>query len=224
MNNKSLQHRFGIGAVIACAVLFLFIPALAFAEFPNPPAEKAARPGTTETAVLAGGCFWGMEGVFERLKGVTDVVSGYSGGHVRNPSYELVSSGTTGHAESIRITFDPSVISYGTLLKVYFSVAHDPTELNHQGPDYGTQYRSAIFYTSPEQKRVADEYIRALDKAKVFPSPIVTQVVPFQAFYRAEEYHQHYMDKNPDSTYIIVWDKPKVAALERLYPNLLAKK
>ncbi|MBN2353593.1 MAG: peptide-methionine (S)-S-oxide reductase MsrA [Spirochaetales bacterium] len=208
----------------ALTVLFLLFPGFAFADFPNPPAEKTARSGTTETAVLAGGCFWGMEGVFERLKGVTNVVSGYSGGRVRNPSYELVSSGTTGHAESIEITFDPSVISYGTLLKVFFSVAHNPTELNFQGPDHGTQYRSAVFYTGPEQKKVAEQYIRTLDKAKVFPSSIVTQVVPFNAFYPAEAYHQDFMDRNPTYPYIVFWDKPKVADLERMYPGLLQKK
>jgi peptide-methionine (S)-S-oxide reductase len=223
MQSNEHKRRTGLAAAVVAALL-ASLPALAFADFPNPPAEKPARPGTTETAVLAGGCFWGMEGVFERLKGVKDVVAGYSGGDKGTAEYELVSTGTTGHAESIRIVFDPSVTSYGTLLKVFFSVAHDPTELNYQGPDYGTQYRSVIFYASPEQKRVAEEYIRELDKAKVYPARIVTQVVPFTAFYPAEEYHQHYMDKNPDSPYIVIWDKPKVANLERMYPGLVAKK
>ncbi len=224
MSQQSLKHIRFTGPATVIAFVFLLLPALAFAQFPNPPAEKPAPRGTTETAVLAGGCFWGMEGVFERLKGVTEVVSGYAGGHVRRPSYELVSTGTTGHAESIRIVFDPSQVSYGTLLKVFFSVAHDPTELDYQGPDHGTQYRSAIFFAGAEQKRVAEEYIGILNRARVFPAPIVTQVVPFTAFYPAEEYHQHFMDKNPDYPYIVFWDRPKVANLERMYPNLLAKK
>ena len=193
-------------------------------DFPGPPKEPAAAAMGPQTAVLAGGCFWGMEGVFERLKGVTDVTSGYSGGNADTAQYEVVSTGSTGHAESVRITYDPKQISYGTLLKVYFSVAHDPTELNFQGPDEGTQYRSAIFYANPLQKQVAEEYIKSLDAAKVFPKPIVTQVVPLKAFYPAEEYHQHFMDRNPNYPYILYWDKPKVARLEMVYPDLIARR
>lgn len=190
-------------------------------SFPDPPTEAMAAPTGTQTAVLAGGCFWGMEGVFEKLKGVEDVVSGYSGGTAATAHYDIVSTGTTGHAESVQITFDPSVISYGTLLKVYFSIAHDPTELNYQGPDHGTQYRSSIFYGNDYQQKLAEDYIQELDNAKVFSSPIVTKVVPFKAFYPAEAYHQNFMDNNPNYPYIVMWDRPKVAALDRTYPNLL---
>jgi len=194
------------------------------AGFPDPPAEPAAGAGSTQTAVLAGGCFWGMEGVFERLKGVRDVVSGYAGGNAETAHYEMVSTGKTGHAESVRITYDPSQISFGTLLKVFFSVAHDPTELNYQGPDRGTQYRSVIFYTSDAQKKTAESYIRTLDQAGVFSEKIVTEVVPFKSFYPAEEEHQHFMDNNPDYPYIVFWDVPKVQALDTFYPELIAKR
>jgi peptide-methionine (S)-S-oxide reductase len=195
----------------------------AAAAFPDPPKEIAAASGT-QIAVLSGGCFWGIEGVFERLKGVTNVKSGYSGGDVATAEYEMVSTGSTGHAESVQITFDPSVIGYGTLLKVFFSVAHDPTELNFQGPDHGTQYRSVIFYGSDAQKKIAEDYIALLDKAHVFPQPIVTQVVPLKAFYPAEDYHQDFMDNNPDYPYIQMWDLPKVRALQTTYPELLSGK
>jgi peptide-methionine (S)-S-oxide reductase len=192
------------------------------ADFPAPPKEQGPTAEGTQTAVLAGGCFWGIEGVFERLKGVVDVTSGYSGGEKGTAHYEMVGSGSTGHAESVKITYDPKRISYGTLLEIYFSVAHDPTQLNYQGPDHGSQYRSAIFYATPEQKRVAEEYIRSLDAAKAFPKPIVTQVVPLKAFYPAEEYHQNFMDRNPDYPYIVYWDLPKVAHLQKAFPELLA--
>ncbi len=196
----------------------------AFGAFPDPQTDEAgAKPGT-ETAVLAGGCFWGVEGVFERLEGVSNVVSGYSGGATRNPSYGAVSSGKTGHAESVRITYDPSKITYGTLLKVFFSVAHDPTQLDYQGPDHGTQYRSAIFYTNDDQRKIAEDYVRLLDSKGVYPEKIVTQIVKFDAFYPAEDYHQDFMANNPDYPYIVFWDKPKVEQLEALYPKLLAKK
>ncbi len=196
-------------------------------NFPNPPSPtKTASTGTktTETAVFAGGCFWGVQGVFERLKGVEKTVAGYSGGSAATAHYDIVSTGTTGHAESVQVTFDPSIISYGTLLKVFFSVVQDPTELNYQGPDHGTQYRSVVFYESPEQQSMADRYIKELEAAKVFGKPIVTQVVPFKAFYPAEAYHQHFMDKHPDYPYIVMWDRPKVQMLEKLYPDLVAKK
>jgi peptide-methionine (S)-S-oxide reductase len=182
-----------------------------------PPATR------TQTAVLAGGCFWGVAGVFEHVRGVSDVVSGYAGGQADTASYEQVSTGRTGHAESVRITYDPARVSYGQLLKVFFAVAHDPTELNRQGPDTGTQYRSAIFYADAAQKRVADDYIAQLGKAHVFPRPIVTEVVPLKAFYPAEAYHQHYLDKHPTQPYIVINDLPKIADLQRQYPSLYVK-
>jgi peptide-methionine (S)-S-oxide reductase len=181
------------------------------------PAAAAQGP---QTAVLAGGCFWGVEAVFERLKGVTNVVAGFAGGEKSTAHYETVSTGTTGHAESVKITFNPSQITYGQLLKVYFAIAHDPTELNRQGPDSGTQYRSAIFYMDDEQKRVAEAYIQQLNAAHVFSKPIVTQVVPYKGFYAAEGYHQHYLDNHPDSPYIVYNDLPKIEALKKQYPQM----
>jgi peptide-methionine (S)-S-oxide reductase len=180
------------------------------------PAASAADP----TAVFAGGCFWGIEAVFEHLKGVSSAVSGYAGGASSSPSYDDVSSGTTGHAEAVQVVYDPSQISYETLLHVFFSVAHDPTQLNRQGPDVGTQYRSAIFYGDDDQKRAAKTYISQLTNAKVFDRPIVTEVVPLRAFYRAEEYHQNYMARHPASLYIVINDAPKVERLRREFPAL----
>ncbi len=206
---------------------FLAVGMLLAAEntmVPNPPMDTTAMMKGTQTAVLSGGCFWGMEGVFERLKGVLNVTSGYSGGNADTAHYEIVSTGTTGHAESVQIRYDPSQISYGTLLKVFFTVAHDPTELNFQGPDHGTQYRSVIWYANEGQKMVAESYIKALDKAKIFSRPIVTEVQPLKAFYAAEDYHQHFLDKNPDYPYIVFWDMPKIADLKKTYPDLVAKK
>ena len=192
---------------------------------PDPAVDiPLARAAGIQTAVLAGGCFWGVEGVFEHVKGVTRVVSGYAGGQADTATYEQVSSGRTGHAESVRIFYDPARISYGQLLKVFFSVAHDPTELNRQGPDTGTQYRSAIFYASADQKRVADDYIAQLQAAGVFPSRIVTQVVPLKGFYDAEAYHQHYLDLHPDQPYIVINDLPKIANLRRQFPSLYVDK
>jgi peptide-methionine (S)-S-oxide reductase len=173
-----------------------------------------------QTAVLAGGCFWGIEAVFEHVKGVTNVTSGYSGGSAKTANYEMVGSGETEHAESVRITYDPSQISYGQLLKVFFAVAHDPTELNRQGPDTGTQYRSAIFYSNEEQKRIAEAYIEQLNQAKVFERPIVTQVARLDSFYQAENYHQNYAARHPDDAYIVVHDLPKVANLRKQLPKL----
>jgi peptide-methionine (S)-S-oxide reductase len=217
-----MKGSFGLhrAACCAAALLFLLGAARARAEFPNPPLDPAMKAGP-HTAVFAGGCFWGVEAVFERLKGVQDAVSGYSGGDAKTAHYEIVSTGLTGHAESVKVTYDPSQVSYGTLLKVFFSVAHNPTELNYQGPDHGTQYRSAIFYSDNTQRRVAEEYIRALDKAGVYSSSIVTQVVPLKAFYPAEGYHQDYLKHNPTQPYIVMWDLPKLAALERQYPQLV---
>jgi peptide-methionine (S)-S-oxide reductase len=214
---SAMNARFLKNALLAGVAVL----ALSAAGFPDPPAEQAAASAASAKIVLAGGCFWGMEGVFESLRGVSNVVSGYSGGAAATAHYELVSTGTTGHAESVEITYDPAKISFGELLKVYFSVAHDPTQLNYQGPDEGTQYRSAIFYSTPQQRDLAEAYIHELGAAKTFSHPIVTQVVPLRAFYPAEAYHQHFMQKNPNYPYIVYNDKPKLDALKRTYPSLL---
>ena len=190
---------------------------------PDPRVDEHSS-GGMQTAVLAGGCFWGMEGVFEHVKGVSEVVSGYTGGHTVDPTYEEVSSGSTGHAESVRVTYDPSRVSYGQLLKVYFEVAHDPTELNRQGSDTGTQYRSAVFYTTPEQMRIAGAYIRQLQEAHAFGHPIVTQVVPLERFYLAEGYHQNYLDRHPNQPYIEFNDLPKIAHLKEWLPGMYTDK
>jgi peptide-methionine (S)-S-oxide reductase len=173
-----------------------------------------------QTAVFAGGCFWGVDAVFKHVKGVTNVVSGYSGGSAATAHYEMVSMGNTGHAESVQVRFDPSRVSYQQLLQVFFSVAHDPTELNRQGPDTGTQYRSAIFYTSPEQQKTAENYIRQLTAAHVYADPIVTQVVPLQQFYPAEEHHQNYLALHPYQPYIVFNDMPKLERLSEQFPAL----
>jgi peptide-methionine (S)-S-oxide reductase len=189
--------------------------------FPDPAVDIPASAATgPQTAVLAGGCFWGVEAVFEHLKGVTKVVSGFAGGEKSTAHYETVSTGRTGHAESVQITYDPQQITYGEILKVYFAIAHDPTELNHQGPDYGTQYRSAIFYTNDDQKKVAEAYIQQLDNAGVFRHKIVTEVVPLKGFYPAEAYHQHYLENHPDQPYIVYNDLPKLEALKKQYPQM----
>jgi peptide-methionine (S)-S-oxide reductase len=202
---------------------FLLWTSALYADFPDPPSAQMKSKAEKEAVVLAGGCFWGMEGVFERLRGVTDVTSGYAGGSKDTAHYNMVSTGRTGHAESVRIEFDPSEISFGTLLKVFFSVAHDPTQLNYQGPDEGPQYRSAIFYTSAEQKQIAEDYIRILDRAGVFRKPIVTQVIPLNAFYPAEAYHQDFLDRHPDYPYIVYWDMPKIKHLKKEFPALVSK-
>ena len=180
----------------------------------------AAAKQPKETAVLAGGCFWGMEGVFEHVKGVTDVTSGYAGGSAKDANYDHVSSERTGHAEAVRIRFDPRQISYAQLLRIYFTVAHDPTQLNRQGPDRGSQYRSQVFATSAAQQQAARDYIARLDDAGVFKRPIVTRVEPLQAFYKAEPYHQDYLRRHPDEPYIVHHDLPKLAALEQQFPAL----
>jgi len=180
-------------------------------------AEATAK---SATAVFAGGCFWGVDGVFKHVKGVSKVVSGYTGGTTADPSYELVSTGTTGHAESVEVTYDPSRVSYDDLLKVFFMVAHDPTELNYQGPDEGTQYRSSIFYTDASQQKMAQQYIAELDRQKTFSAPIVTQIVPLKAFYPAEDYHQNYLELHPDSPYIMINDMPKLTQLQKRFPAL----
>ena len=173
-----------------------------------------------QTAILAGGCFWGIEAVFEHVKGVIQADSGYCGGSADTAHYEIVSGGRTGHAESVRVKYDPSQISFGRLLKIFFSVAHDPTQLNRQGPDHGTQYRSAIFCTSDEQKRIAQAYIEQLNNAKVFESPIVTKLSMGNQFYKAEDYHQNYVVHHPDEPYIVMNDLPKVANLQKQFPEL----
>lgn len=190
---------------------------------PEVDAARASVPGR-QTAVVAGGCFWGIQAVFQHVKGVISATSGYSGGSKKNPDYEMVSSGETGHAESVKIVYDPSQITYGELLRVFFSVAHDPTELNRQGPDEGTQYRSVIFYSTDEQRHIAEAYIAQLGKAKVFARPIVTQVVPLQAFYEAEAYHQNYATLHPDNPYIVFNDAPKVEHLRQEFPDLYSSR
>lgn len=181
--------------------------------------EPAAQNVHSETAVFSGGCFWGVQGVFQHVSGVTEAMSGYAGGKEADAHYHTVGTGTTGHAESVRVTFDPSKVSYGRLLQIYFSVAHDPTELNRQGPDSGTQYRSTIFPTSPEQAKVAKAYISQLDAAHAFPRPIVTTIESGRNFYPAEDYHQNFLTLNPTYPYIVINDLPKVANLKRLFPD-----
>ncbi|MBN8715020.1 MAG: peptide-methionine (S)-S-oxide reductase MsrA [Xanthomonadales bacterium] len=173
-----------------------------------------------EVAVFAGGCFWGIEAVFERIRGVDQATAGYAGGSAATAHYAMVSQGNTGHAESVRVSFNPARVSYGTLLQVFFSVALDPTQRNRQGPDVGSQYRSVLFYTNDEQRRIASAYLAQLGAAKVFPRPIATQVQPLAAFYPAEPYHQGYYDQHPDALYIVINDKPKVARLQQLFPTL----
>jgi peptide-methionine (S)-S-oxide reductase len=189
--------------------------------FPAPAVDAPlAAAKSQQTAVFAGGCFWGIQAVFEHVKGVSSATSGYAGGHVKSPSYESVSMGVTGHAETVSIKFDPSQVTYGQLLMVYFSVAHDPTQWNRQGPDTGSQYRSVIFFTNEEQKSIAQAYIAQLDAAKVYSRPLVTKVEPFQAFYRAEDYHQDYLKNNPNNPYIVYNDLPKLENLKRVFPAL----
>jgi peptide-methionine (S)-S-oxide reductase len=210
-----------------CGVLLVLFAALrhdaasAATALPDPAVDEtlAAQKGQA-TLVVAGGCFWGIQAVYEHVKGVTSATSGYSGGTVKNPDYEEVSSGATGHAESVEIVYDPSQITLGQLLKVFFSVAHDPTELNRQGPDSGTQYRSAIFFANAEQQRIAQAYVDQLNQAKVFKQPIVTQIVALKAFYRAEDYHQDYATNHPDNPYIATFDLPKVKHLQQEFPGL----
>jgi peptide-methionine (S)-S-oxide reductase len=211
------------------AILPLFLTILicvgchAATHSPVPPAKTdvalAAAPGKA-TAVFAGGCFWGTQSVFERVKGVIDTTVGYSGGSAATATYSQVGTETTGHAESVKVVYDPSKITYGQLLRIFFSVAHDPTQLNRQGPDEGTSYRSAIFYGSDEQRNIAQAYIGQLDAAHIFGGKIVTEVTPLKGFYTAEEYHQHYADQHPENPYIQVCDRPKVAALKEQFPEL----
>jgi peptide-methionine (S)-S-oxide reductase len=191
------------------------------AAFPKPTVDAPlASAKARETAVVSGGCFWGIQGVFQHLKGVISATSGYSGGAANTAHYEEVSTGETGHAESVKIVFDPSQISYGQILMIFFSVGHNPTELNRQGPDYGTQYRSSIFYSNDQQMKIAEAYIAQLDAAKVYSQAIVTQVVPLKAFYAAEDYHQDYLKRHPYEPYIMINDQPKISNLKKEYPDL----
>ncbi len=215
---SSLSATLGALLVLAASAV-----SCSAAPFPDPKLDAApAKTKGTQTAVFAGGCFWGVDAVFKHVKGVTQVVSGYSGGNADTAQYERVSMGDTGHAESVRVSYDPSRISYGQLLKVFFSVAHDPTELNRQGPDVGTQYRSAIFFGNDEQKRIAEAYIAQLQAERVFPRPIVSQVTALKAFYPAEPYHQDYLARHPTQPYIVINDLPKLARLQHEYPTLYA--
>jgi peptide-methionine (S)-S-oxide reductase len=214
----------GLAVMVAViAVLTMLAPSTTTAAvaIPSPAVDDTISTAKgQQTVVLAGGCFWGIQAVFEHVKGVKSVTAGYSGGTVKNPSYEQVSSGATGHAESVKIVYDPSKVTFGQLLKVFFSVAHDPTELDRQGPDNGTQYRSAVFFTSDSQQHIAKAYIDQLNSAKVYPQPIVTEVTAYSAFYPAEDYHQDFAEKNPYNTYIMMNDAPKVVNLKKDLPDL----
>ncbi|MES2304340.1 MAG: peptide-methionine (S)-S-oxide reductase MsrA [Gemmatimonadota bacterium] len=225
MSIRRLSPFFVVGLVVVAMVARRNAAASAPHSLPDP--VSAAPPSATagrDSVIFAGGCFWGVEAVFERVKGVIDVTSGYAGGTLNNPSYERVSDGDTGHAESVKIIFDPSVVSYPQLLKVFFSVAHDPTQLNFQGPDHGTQYRSAIWYATPEQQKETAAYIAQLTQAKLFQGPIVTQVAKWQRFWPAEGYHQGYYDLHPNQPYIVYNDRPKVEALRKQFPALYHEK
>lgn len=212
-----------VGVFVLAAAFFVSRTVKASGNAPIPAAstdDPLSSSHSRATAVFAGGCFWGTQSVFERVKGVIETTVGYSGGSANTATYDQVTTETTGHAESIRIVYDPSKITYGQLLRLFFSVAHDPTQLNRQGPDVGTSYRSVIFYRDEDQKRISQAYIAQLDAAHVFPRPIVTQVVPLKGFYDAESYHQHYADQNPGNPYILVCDRPKIEALKQQFPEL----
>lgn len=214
------RRNFAILAFAIC-VLCAGCNAQTHARIPAPKDDVmlASKP-SRETAVFAGGCFWGTQSVFERVKGVLDTTAGYSGGSAATATYDQVGQENTGHAESVKVVYDPSKITYGRLLQIFFSVVHDPTQLNRQGPDIGTSYRSVIFYSNEEQHRISAAYIAQLDEAKVFPRPIVTQVVPLKGFYDAESYHQDYALNHPDNPYILVCDRPKIEALKQQFPEL----
>ena len=219
-DSRRANRRHGAAALLAAALFATAAQAEEARLVPAPTVDEAVDPAsTTEVAVLAGGCFWGVQGVFQHVAGVTSAVSGYAGGDAATARYETVGSGTTGHAESVEVTFDPRAISYGEILRIYFSVAHDPTELNRQGPDYGTQYRSTIFPTSEAQARVARAYIAQLDQAHAFDAAIVTTIEPGKRFYPAEAYHQDFLTLNPDYPYIVINDLPKIDALQALFPE-----
>jgi peptide-methionine (S)-S-oxide reductase len=223
------QKPFNFSSLFVMGAVIISVAAVAIARKPTQttPQKNIPDPKNNvsvvtgkQTAVFAGGCFWGVEAVFEHVKGVSEVVSGFSGGDKTTASYTEVSGGRSNHAEAVKITYDPTQISYGQLLKIYFSVAHDPTEVNRQGPDSGTQYRSAIFFTNPEQQQVAQSYIHQLNQSKVFTRPIATQLAPLQAFYAAEEYHQDFITRNPNHPYVVIHDRPKLAQLQKQFTNL----
>jgi peptide-methionine (S)-S-oxide reductase len=219
--SRSLPLRGVLGSLLI--TLALSVGCCAAAKSPVPPATTddalAATPGK-QTAVFAGGCFWGTQGVFERVKGVVATTAGYAGGSANTATYDQVTTETTGHAESVKVVYDPSKITYGQLLRIFFSVAHDPTQLNRQGPDVGTSYRSAIFYSNEDQRKISQAYIAQLNAAHVFSGPIVTEVTPLKGFYDAEAYHQDYALHNPDNPYILVCDRPKIQALKGQFPEL----
>jgi peptide-methionine (S)-S-oxide reductase len=224
--NRSFSSNFALILVLPLALLLLAsrltngAPRTDIVVSAPAVGAELATAAAEDTAVFAGGCFWGIEAVFEHVKGVKQAISGYAGGQLANPTYEQVSTGDTGHAESVEVIYDPAQLSYGKLLQIFFSVAHDPTQLNRQGPDHGTQYRSAIFYRNAQQQRVAESYIKQLTDAKTFSRPIVTQVSKLNGFYEAEDYHQNYLENHPNQLYIVINDKPKVAALKKEFPDI----
>jgi peptide-methionine (S)-S-oxide reductase len=225
MSKSPVRFALAFLAVAAIVAVALHRPVVAASEtaraLPKPAVDEPfASTGGQQTAVFSGGCFWGIQAVFQHVKGAISATAGYSGGSAKTADYETVSTGETGHAESVKVVFDPSKVSYGELLQVFFSVAHDPTQLNRQGPDDGTQYRSVIFYANHEQQRIAQDYIAQLDKANAFPHKIVTQVVPLKAFYPAEAYHQNFAARHPNNPYIACYDLPKVANLQHMFPQL----
>jgi peptide-methionine (S)-S-oxide reductase len=225
MKIRTKASTFGLALLAALAVgaMLWHSPMLAAEEIvilPAPAIDNPKSAGAAQTAVLSGGCFWGVQGVFEHVRGVKRVIAGYAGGERLTAHYEMVGSGNTGHAESVKITFDPAAISYGQILQIAFSVVHDPTQLNRQGPDVGSQYRSSVFYADATQKHIAEAYIAQLEQAHVFPRPIVTRVDPLQGFYPAEDYHQDYLINNPSNPYIVVNDLPKIANFRKTFPEL----
>jgi len=225
MLNAIIEKIVRLLSVIPVIGLVACTASNAAVSLPDPTVDvPLAKTKGTATIVLAGGCFWGVEAVYEHLRGVTEVVVGYSGGAADTATYERVTTGRTGHAESVRVTYDPSQVTLGQILKVFFSVVHDPTQLNRQGPDVGTHYRSAIFYANDEQRKVARAYLTQLQAARVYRDPIVTELTPLKAFYLAESYHQDYAAKNPTQPYIVIHDLPKVAALQKHFPSLYVKR
>jgi peptide-methionine (S)-S-oxide reductase len=227
-SKRGVADRYSAWLLAACALVagatFLFggagVAAESAVKIPAPMADAPAGASATETAVFAGGCFWGVQAVFQHTKGVLQAVSGYAGGEKKWATYDAVSRGGTGHAEAVQVTYDPKQVSYGKLLQIYFSVAHDPTQLNRQGPDVGTQYRSAIFYRTPEQQKVAQQYIAQLNAAKVYKAKIATEVTQLPGFYTAEDYHQDYATRNPNQPYIAMYDRPKLGFLKDLFPDV----
>jgi peptide-methionine (S)-S-oxide reductase len=217
VKRASFAKLAGVAALVLGAVA---VQRVANSQVPPPAQDEKVTATHSETAVFAGGCFWGVQGVFEHVRGVKQVAAGYSGGAASTAQYETVSGGDTGHAESVQITYDPTQITYGRLLQIFFSVAHNPTELDYQGPDHGTQYRSAVFPVNPEQRIVAQAYIAQLDKAHVFSQPVVTRVENFKGFYPAENYHQNFLVLHPDYPYIAINDLPKVTDLKKMFPDL----